>query len=250
MAEIAIIMPTYHRPVSLRIAIDSIINQTFKNWKLYVIGDGCSDNTEKIMAEYIARHGEKIVWRNLRMNHGGGHHRHGRGDSGASCRNMAFHISKEPYIAYLDDDDRYYKNHLQTLYDSIVKKAADFVYSQGYFFTSARRNQPPFIVGTEPPKRTGLGTNAIMHTRDIANKILKPPRLKSRRIDPILATQKILWLPARETQAAHDWDMINRMLKKGAKYKFIEKPTYEAYWGYSQTELSKMPRIPRFEGIM
>ena len=249
-AEVAVIMPTFHRPISLKIAIDSVIRQSFKNWKLYIIGDRCVDKTEFVIKPAMDKHSDRIVWKNLNRNHGGGHYKHARGDSGATCRNVAFNMSSEPYIAYLDDDDRYHVDHLKVLYDVITGGDLDFVYTKGAFIEVRSKHKPPLIVGGSPPQYQSIGTNAIMHTRNIAKKVLIPPKKHLHvREDPSVTLQRQLWLPAKETRGAHDWEMIQRMMQKGAKYKFIPIVTYEAYWGFSQIDFAKMPRLPRYENV-
>lgn len=37
----SIIMPTYKRPAALKRAIESVLKQTYTNFKLYVVGDVC-----------------------------------------------------------------------------------------------------------------------------------------------------------------------------------------------------------------
>ncbi len=50
--SIAILMATYNGEKFLRSQIDSIINQSFKNWTLYIQDDGSSDSTIDIITEY------------------------------------------------------------------------------------------------------------------------------------------------------------------------------------------------------
>jgi len=254
MADVAVILPTYHRVSSLRFAIRSVINQSYTNWKLYVIGDGCTDGTEELVRGFVRKHPKKIVWHNMPQNHGGTHTNKIvlRGDTGACPRNTAFFMSKEPYIAYLDDDDAYRAHHLETLLPEIKKSGCDFVYSRGASWRSPGlvRNRHG-IVGHPPPRLATVGTNSLVHTREIAKKILIPMSDKIK----VPLTEKvwpkgtkllkfpcccdkpgILWLPAKVCNGCHDWDLIRRMLNSDAKWKFIPIVTHDIYWDLSQEQ--------------
>lgn len=50
--KISCIMPAYNAGKYLKVAIDSILNQTFKDFELIIINDGSSDNTEEIILSY------------------------------------------------------------------------------------------------------------------------------------------------------------------------------------------------------
>ena len=48
-----IILPNYNKGIFLEEAINSVINQTYKNWQLYIIDDGSSDNSMQIINKFI-----------------------------------------------------------------------------------------------------------------------------------------------------------------------------------------------------
>lgn len=50
--KISCIMPAYNAGRFLRVAIDSILNQTYKDFELIIINDGSTDNTEEIILSY------------------------------------------------------------------------------------------------------------------------------------------------------------------------------------------------------
>lgn len=50
--ELAILMATYNGGRYIREQIDSIINQTYNGWHLYIRDDGSNDNTLAIINEY------------------------------------------------------------------------------------------------------------------------------------------------------------------------------------------------------
>jgi glycosyltransferase involved in cell wall biosynthesis len=58
--EIAIIMGTFNGAKYLKEQLDSIVNQTYKNWTLYITDDGSTDETLKIIAEYQTKINNKI----------------------------------------------------------------------------------------------------------------------------------------------------------------------------------------------
>ena len=49
---IDIIMPNYNKEKDLKKSINSVINQTYKFWKLYIIDDGSNDNSISILKKY------------------------------------------------------------------------------------------------------------------------------------------------------------------------------------------------------
>lgn len=53
MNEVAILLSTYNGKLYLEEQLDSIINQTFKNWNLYIRDDGSSDGTQEIIKKYV-----------------------------------------------------------------------------------------------------------------------------------------------------------------------------------------------------
>ena len=50
--KVSIIMPVYNGEEYVEVAIDSIRNQSYKNWELILINDGSTDNTENIINQY------------------------------------------------------------------------------------------------------------------------------------------------------------------------------------------------------
>ena len=49
---ISIVVPTYNRANVIHKSIDSILNQTYKDFELIIVDDGSTDNTESVVLNY------------------------------------------------------------------------------------------------------------------------------------------------------------------------------------------------------
>ena len=58
---IAICMATYNGESYLREQLDSILNQTWEDWILFIRDDGSTDGTGSILQQYAAQHSSKII---------------------------------------------------------------------------------------------------------------------------------------------------------------------------------------------
>ena len=74
--KVDIILPNYNSNLFLNETLKSVLNQTYKNWKLIIVDD-CSDKkTKKILKKYTRNKKIKVYW--LKKNKGAGY-----------CRNYA-----------------------------------------------------------------------------------------------------------------------------------------------------------------
>lgn len=49
----SVIMPTFNQASFIRRAIFSLERQTYPNWELIIVNDGCTDETEKFISDYL-----------------------------------------------------------------------------------------------------------------------------------------------------------------------------------------------------
>jgi len=125
---ISIIMPTYNRSKILsEIGIPSILNQTYQNFELIIVSDGSTDNTEEIVKNindkrikffYIIR--KKRYPSNLE-NHWASH--------SVVPTNFGLKNIKGDWIAHIDDDDFWTKDHLEKLLNFAINNKFEFVSS-------------------------------------------------------------------------------------------------------------------------
>ena len=55
LPKVLIIIPTFNRPQYFSIALESVINQTYRNLKIIVSDNSTNDETEKLIQPYIER---------------------------------------------------------------------------------------------------------------------------------------------------------------------------------------------------
>jgi len=110
---VTIILSTYNRPDTLKTAIYSVVNQTIAEWKLYVIGDCCDERTEKVIS-LIAD--DRIIYVNLPQRFGE--------QSGPNSIGLA--LVKTPYLAFLNHDDAWLDDHLESGLKVLVSGKYDF----------------------------------------------------------------------------------------------------------------------------
>jgi glycosyltransferase involved in cell wall biosynthesis len=113
MPHISIIVPVYNVDRYLRRCIDSILNQTFKDFELILINDGSTDSSQQICEEYMLLHSSKIKLVN----------QENKGLSAA--RNSGLKVSSGHFIAFVDSDDFIDLEYLDVLYNSITKSESE-----------------------------------------------------------------------------------------------------------------------------
>lgn len=89
MVKVSVIIPTYNRARYICRAINSVINQTFKDLEIIVIDDGSTDETKGILVPFNGK--IKYIYQS------------NQGISGA--RNRGIEEARGEYIAFLDSDD-------------------------------------------------------------------------------------------------------------------------------------------------
>ena len=99
MPKVTIAMPVYNDTLYLREAIDSILNQTYKDFIFLIINDGSTDNSEDIIASYTDKR-IKLIKHPYNM---------GR----PAARNTALEAADTEYLAWMDADDIAFPNRLQ-----------------------------------------------------------------------------------------------------------------------------------------
>ncbi len=116
---VSIITPLYNSEKYIGETIESVLNQTYKNWEMLIIDDCSKDNGVKIVNNYILKDKRIKLFRNEK-------------NEGVSfSRNRAIDLSQGKYIAFLDSDDLWKKEKLEKQISFMEKNNIDLSYT-GY----------------------------------------------------------------------------------------------------------------------
>ncbi|MDT2737236.1 glycosyltransferase family 2 protein [Enterococcus pseudoavium] len=112
MCEISIIVPVYNVEKYLNKCVDSILNQTFKDFEVILVDDGSPDNSGAICDQYAEKDSRvKVV--------------HKKNGGLSDARNAGIDISTGNFLSFIDSDDYIDNDMIDILYDDITQKDGD-----------------------------------------------------------------------------------------------------------------------------
>lgn len=112
---VSIIMPSYNTASYIAESIQSVIDQTYKNWELIIVDDHSTDGTVGIIEKFADK---RIHFFINEKNFGA-----------AFSRNRALKEAKGKYIAFLDSDDRWNRRKLEIQLKFMEKYGYGFTYT-------------------------------------------------------------------------------------------------------------------------
>ncbi|MDC8000100.1 glycosyltransferase family 2 protein [Aequorivita todarodis] len=126
---VSIIIPTFNRAHLIGETLASILAQTYQNWECIVIDDGSTDNTEEVMAGYMARDSRFRYY--SRPAH--------KVKGANSCRNIGLNLVMGEFIVFFDSDDIMISDHLKVKISEILLHDCDYVITKTEFIGSEKK---------------------------------------------------------------------------------------------------------------
>ncbi len=135
---VSIIIPTYNRPEYFKLALDSALNQTYRNIEVIVSDNSTNDDTENLMQDYLARD-KRIKYF---------HHKNFTANDNWNFARK-YNNPKAEYVNWLMDDDLFYPRKLEVMVEiyrnnpdvSLVTSIRDVIDAEGRVHTQ-RMPQP------------------------------------------------------------------------------------------------------------
>src|ERR1044071_3963007 len=115
---VSVIIPTFNRPTMLKDALASIAAQTYAPVEIIVVNDAGVD-FDYVVSPF--RHKQRVIYL-----------KHDTHRGLPAARNTGLRAASGDYIAYLDDDDVYYPDHIQTLASFLANSPYKVAYTDAY----------------------------------------------------------------------------------------------------------------------
>lgn len=112
---VSIVVATYNSSHLLRYAIRSVLDSTLTDWEMVIVGDACTDETAAVVRSFGD---SRLMFSNLIENSG----------DQAVPNNHGLTSARGRYVAFLNQDDLYFPDHLQRSIDALERSGADLVW--------------------------------------------------------------------------------------------------------------------------
>ena len=159
----SVVLPNFNHGRYLKEAIDSVLNQDYKNWELLIIDNYSTDSSDEVISSYKDTRIRVFKIKNEGII--------------AKSRNLGIKNAKAEWIAFLDSDDVWYFNKLSRLIE-LTDKNFDIICSNEYRYDLKAGVKKPLYYNLKSNnfyrelllKGNALSTSATIVSRDFLKK--------------------------------------------------------------------------------
>ena len=206
---ISIVVPLYNTPLDfLTELLDSVVNQTYRNWELCLVDAGQDEKVGRAVAARMADE-PRIRYQKLDKNEGI-----------AGNTNAGFALAKGEYIALLDHDDILHPSALWYVARAIAEQGADFVYTDEVTFEGTVEHTTLYHLKPDFMLDNLRANNYICHLSVFKASLLQAAGGGER----------------SEYNGSQDYDLYLRLTEKAEKIVHIPHVLY--YWRASPTSVA------------
>ncbi|MEH2061528.1 MAG: glycosyltransferase [Nostoc sp.] len=208
LPKISVIIPAYNCEKTINQTIKSVLNQTFTDLELIVINDGSQDSTLEVTTQIQDSRIQVFSYANA---------------GGNVSRNRGLHRAVGEFVSFLDADDLWTPDKLQSqlkaLQENATAKVAyswtDYIDTNGQFVVSGKR----------------INVNGNVYEKLLLNNFLENGS------NPLICRKALITLGGfdESLSAAQDWDM---WLRLASKFDFICVPSVQILYRISANSVS------------
>jgi len=164
--RVSVVIATYNWSTALRLAVRSALAQSLADLEVLVIGDGCTDDSEKVVESF----GDpRLRWHPLERNSG----------SQAAPNNAGLARVRAPLVAYLGHDDLWHPDHLASLVATLEERCADLAHALTLSYgppANPVRSLSGFELPPGDPRQPDLRTSSVLHRKELVARVGPWPR--------------------------------------------------------------------------
>ena len=193
----SIIIPTFNQGSLLKNCLQSITQQTYKNYEIIVIDNHSTDNTKKIITKFK----KKIIYRKIRNN-----------GVIAKSRNLGIKIAKGKWIAFLDSDDQWFSTKLEKI-NKLIKTNKSEVFCNAELFKRDKKLKIniPGPYEKEFYKKLLITGNRLSTSASIVNR-------------NFTIQNKIFFAEHKKFISCEDYFFFLELARKKARFHFYNEP--------------------------
>lgn len=173
---ISIVVPVYNAEKYIEETMNSVLAQTYEDWELILVLNGCLDSSEEIIKNYRQNHSNKKICMIVEKQNVGA----------AVARNIGVNAAQGRYVAYVDADDIWMPEKLERSLQFMEEKDAAFICT-GYEFadeyakgTGKVVHVPAALNYRQALKNTTIFTSTVMFdTQKLPKEKIQMPVIKS-----------------------------------------------------------------------
>ena len=120
-SKVSVIVPMFNAERFIKTCIDSILNQTLRDFEIIIVDDCSDDKSREIVEEY--RDSRIKLYRNITN----------LGDAGT--RNAGLAIASGKYVYFMDDDDAILPNTLEVMYQAAEEYQSEIIHMNSHYVT-------------------------------------------------------------------------------------------------------------------
>ncbi len=140
----SVVIPLYNKEATIERAIKSVLNQIVQDFEIIVVNDGSTDNGPDVVSKINDDRIRLIDQKNQGV---------------SAARNKGINVTKYDLIAFLDADDEWLSEFLETIRRMILNHPACALYATRYFLKAPSGNQQPALVCALANKFEGILEN-------------------------------------------------------------------------------------------
>ncbi len=196
--KVSVIVPVYNVEKYLKKCLDSLINQTFKDYEIIIVNDGSTDTSQDIINEYVNKY---PFIKAFKKENGGL----------SSARNVGLDNAQGEYISFVDSDDYVEIFFLEKMYGKAIENNSDVVICDYYAITDDNKKAMKCHMQMSPEDKIEY----LLSPQMVCNKLIKKEILDKVRF--------------KEGTFYEDLDICIKMLPYVNKVSFVDEALYDYY---------------------